>query len=84
MTIDITDQSRRVQYAGSGTGPYDFAFEVLEQTDIEVYKDTTLLALTTTFVLASSASMTDSCQGIAFSSMWAALRAKKRTSPSPR
>jgi hypothetical protein len=51
MTIDITDQSRRIQYTGSGTGPYPFDFEVLEETDIAVYRDTTLLALTTNYTV---------------------------------
>lgn len=60
MTIDITDQSRRVQYVGSGTGPYDFAFEVLEQTDIEVYQDDTLLVLTTDYTVSLNADGTGS------------------------
>src|SRR5438105_2515834 len=42
------------------------------------------VAFTRTRVLASSDSMIESCQGIARSSMWAALRAKNRTRPSAR
>ena len=42
------------------------------------------VALTSTFALASSASMMDSCQGIARRSMCAALRLKCLTSDSPR
>ena len=44
----------------------------------------TLLALTTIFVLASSASMTDSCQVIARTSMCAAIFPKWRTRRSAR
>ena len=39
------------------------------------------VALTRIFVLASSASMIESCQGIARSSMWAALRAEVLDQP---
>lgn len=49
MPIDITNQTRRVQYVGSGTGPYDFEFEVLEETDVAIYQDEELLVLTTDY-----------------------------------
>lgn len=51
MPIDITDQTRRVQYAISGTGPYDFDFEILDESDIAVYRDDTLLTLTTHYTV---------------------------------
>lgn len=50
MAYPISDVTRRIIYSGSaGVGPYSFAFEVLEQTDIAVYKNTTLLTLTTDY-----------------------------------
>jgi hypothetical protein len=49
MAIDIEDVDRRMQYTGSGTGPYDFTFNVLAQTDIAVYQDDDLLTLTTDY-----------------------------------
>jgi len=36
MAIDVTDQPRREQYVGSGTGPYVFTFEVLALSEIAV------------------------------------------------
>ena len=48
MAIDISAQTRRVVYTGaSGTGPYAFAFNILVNTDIAVYYNTTELTLTT-------------------------------------
>ena len=49
--IDISNVSRRVVYAASGTGPYAFTFEILAQTDIAVYRDDTLLTLTTDYTV---------------------------------
>jgi hypothetical protein len=49
MPIDITDVTRRVQYAGSGTGPYNFTFQILDDDDIAVYRDDTLLVKTTDY-----------------------------------
>lgn len=49
--IDISNVPRRVVYAASGTGPYAFTFEVLAQTDIAVYRDDTLLTLTTDYTV---------------------------------
>lgn len=51
MAIDISDVLRRVVYAPSGTGPYQFTFEILSQTDIDVYRGSTLLTLTTDYTV---------------------------------
>jgi hypothetical protein len=51
MAIDISDVLRRVVYAPNGTGPYQFTFEVLSQTDIAVYRGATLLTLTTDYTV---------------------------------
>jgi hypothetical protein len=52
MSIDISDVTRRIQYSGSaGTGPYQFAFEILAQTDVAVYVDETLQTLTTDYTV---------------------------------
>jgi len=48
----ISPVVRRVVYTGSaGTGPYAFTFEVLSQTDIDVYVDSTLKTLTTDYTV---------------------------------
>ena len=47
----ISNVPRRVVYAPSGVGPYAFTFEILEQTDIAVYKGNTLLTLTTDYTV---------------------------------
>jgi len=48
----ISNVDRRIVYTGSaGVGPYAFNFEVLDQTDIAVYKNTTLLVLTTNYTV---------------------------------
>lgn len=49
--IDISNVPRRVVYAASGTGPYPFTFEILAAGDIAVYKDDTLLTLTTDYTV---------------------------------
>lgn len=52
MTIDISDVARREQYTGSaGVGPYQFDFEVLVNTDLAIYKNATLLTLTTDYTV---------------------------------
>lgn len=52
----ITAVDRRVVYSGSaGTGPYNFSFPVLAATDLDVYKDTTKLTLTTDYSVTISA-----------------------------
>jgi hypothetical protein len=45
-----------VVYAASGTGPYAFTFEILDQTDISVYKASTLLTLTTDYTVSINSS----------------------------
>lgn len=48
----ITNVARRIVYTGSaGVGPYAFSFPVLANTDIAVYKNTTLLTLTTDYTV---------------------------------
>jgi hypothetical protein len=51
MAIPISNVTRRVVYAASGTGPYAFTFEILANTDIGVYRDDTLLTLTTDYTV---------------------------------
>lgn len=51
MAIDISDVLRRVVYAPNGVGPYQFTFEILTQTDIDVYRGATLLTLTTDYTV---------------------------------
>jgi hypothetical protein len=51
----ISNVPRRIVYTGSaGVGPYAFNFEVLTQTDIKVYKNDTLLTLTTNYTVSIS------------------------------
>ena len=48
----ISPVVRRVVYTGSaGTGPYAFTFEILAQTDIDVYIDSVLKTLTTDYTV---------------------------------
>jgi hypothetical protein len=49
MGVPINNVTRRVVFAASGTGPYAFTFEILAATDIAVYRDDTLLTLTTDY-----------------------------------
>ena len=54
MAIPISNVTRRQVYAPSGTGgigPYAFTFEILANTDIAVFKDDTLLTLTTHYTV---------------------------------
>ena len=61
MAIDISATTRRIVYTGSaGVGPYAFNFEVLTQTDIAVYFNTTELTLTTDYTVSISGSGTGS------------------------
>lgn len=56
MAYPISDVPRRIVYSGSaGVGPYAFTFEVLANTDIAVYKNTTLLTLTTDYAVTINA-----------------------------
>ena len=51
----ITSVARRIVYTGSaGVGPYAFSFPVIVNTDIAVYKNTTLLTLTTDYTVTIS------------------------------
>jgi len=53
--------ARKVSYTGSaGVGPYAFSFEVLDQTDVAVYKNTSLLNLTTDYTVTINANGTGS------------------------
>jgi len=57
----ITSVTRRVVYSGSaGVGPYSFNFPVLTASDLAVYKDTTLLTLTTDYTVSIGAAGTGS------------------------
>ena len=57
----ISPVVRRVVYTGSaGTGPYAFTFEILAQTDIDVYVDSTLKTLTTDYTVSINANGTGS------------------------
>ena len=60
MPIPISNVTRRVVYAASGTGPYAFTFEILANTDIAVYKDDVLLTLTTDYSVTIAANGTGS------------------------
>lgn len=58
MGVPINNVTRRVVYAASGTGPYNFTFEILAATDIAVYRDDTLLTLTTNYTVTINANGT--------------------------
>ena len=45
----ISNVARRVVYTNTGVGPYAFTFEILANTDIAVYRGSTLLTLTTDY-----------------------------------
>ena len=60
MPVPISNVTRRVVYAASGTGPYSFTFEILANTDIAVYRDDTLLTLTTDYTVTINANGTGS------------------------
>ena len=60
MPIPISNVTRRVVYAASGTGPYAFTFEILANTDIAVFRDDTLLTLTTDYSVTIAANGTGS------------------------
>ena len=63
MAIPISNVTRRAVYAPSGAGgvgPYAFTFEILANTDIAVYKDDTLLTLTTHYGVTINANGTGS------------------------
>jgi len=57
----ISNVTRRVVYTGSaGVGPYAFSFEIIENTDIAVYKNDVLLTLTTNYTVTINANGTGS------------------------
>ena len=58
MGVPISNVTRRVVYAASGTGPYNFTFEILADTDVAVYRDDTLLTLTTNYTVTINANGT--------------------------
>jgi hypothetical protein len=58
MSIPINNVTRRVVYAASGTGPYNFSFEILAATDIAVYLDDSLITLTTDYTVVINANGT--------------------------
>jgi hypothetical protein len=58
MGVPISNVTRRVVYAASGTGPYNFTFEILAATDVAVYRDDTLLTLTTNYTVTINANGT--------------------------
>ena len=61
MTYPISDVTRRVVYSGSaGTGPYSFSFEILDEGDIAVYENDTLLTITTDYTVTINADGTGS------------------------
>ena len=60
MGVPISNVTRRVVYAASGTGPYNFTFEILAAGDIAVYRDDTLLTLTTDYTVTINANGTGS------------------------
>jgi hypothetical protein len=51
MGVPISNVTRRVVYAASGTGPYNFTFEILAAADIAVYRDDSLLTITTDYTV---------------------------------
>ena len=60
MSVPISNVTRRVVFAASGTGPYAFTFEILAAGDIAVYRDDTLLTLTTDYTVTINANGTGS------------------------
>jgi hypothetical protein len=57
----INAVTRRVVYTGSaGLGPYAFSFEILVETDVDVYFNDTLLTLTTDYTVTINANGTGS------------------------
>lgn len=60
MGVPINNVTRRVVYAASGTGPYNFTFEILAAADIAVYRDDALLTITTDYTVTINANGTGS------------------------
>jgi len=58
---NINAVTRRIVYTGSaGVGPYAFSFEILVNTDVDVYFNTTLLTLATDYTVTINANGTGS------------------------
>lgn len=54
--IPINAIDRRIQFTGNtGTGPFAFSFNILADSDIVVYKNDTLLTLSTDYTISTSA-----------------------------
>jgi hypothetical protein len=63
MAVPISNVTRRQVYAPSGSGgagPYAFTFEILDNTDIAVFKDDVLLTLTTHYTVTIASNGTGS------------------------
>lgn len=58
MGVPISNVTRRVVYTASGTGPYNFTFEILAAGDVAVYRDDTLLTITTDYTVTINANGT--------------------------
>jgi len=59
--IAINPVTRRVQFTGNtGTGPFAFTFNILQTSDITVYKNNVLQTLTTDYTVATNANGTGS------------------------
>jgi len=83
MPVPISNVPRRVVYAASGVGPYAFTFEILVNTDIDVYEGDTLLTLTTDYTVTINANGTGSVTLVSAASDQIAIvgaRAIQRTS----
>lgn len=67
---NINAVTRRIVYTGSaGVGPYAFSFEILVNTDVDVYFNTTLLTLATDYTVTINANGTGSVTLIVGSSI---------------
>ena len=59
--VPINAVDRRVQFTGNtGTGPFSFSFNILADSDIAVFKNNTLLTLSTDYTIATAANGTGS------------------------
>lgn len=59
--VPINAVDRRVQFTGNtGTGPFSFTFNILADSDIAVFKNNTLLTLTTDYTITTAANGTGS------------------------
>lgn len=57
----ISNVPRRVVYSGSaGVGPYAFSFEIINSGDVDVYKNDTLLTITTNYTVTINSNGTGS------------------------